>query len=454
MIRRCCTILFISCIGLFLVSTAFADPRVGKLLEEALESRETGTVSDVSDKFLAAADAGSNANQRSKVLFLFSDYLLAHREWEKAIHVQHSILELGDQESQAGALYNLIWANLELNQPEEAQKAATELNACPSGDYMREHARNMKQLSPTSIHAQISDMLVSAPAASKSMQACWNSSGEEKNPNFVADSSQPQCQLPPSAETAPVDEKSASVTPQPVAQPEKEFTNQVEVELGGWRSELGGDIDSQGNSLDFGDDVSSDHETSLVLAVKSTLSPKDSVKLTYVNFGFDGTLNKTFVHNTRNYTPGDSFELRTTFIDLEGFRKWKERSRTNVGFLYGAMFVNSVLEVSQSLPGVRRVSTWESRFGYPYIGLTARSNSRGSVGFDASIKWFSWNGNGQYNTHDFQLKLLLGQNSSKNSDRKWWGYIGYRDFRWSGDFDDDTGGVHFSGPIFGLEFAI
>jgi hypothetical protein len=117
------------------------------------------------------------------------------------------------------------------------------------------------------------------------------------------------------------------------------------------------------------------------------------------------------------------------------------------------MLTDSDLEIAQNIPGIRQITTWDSRFGYPYLGLAAISNHSGNVGWEASGKFFVWNGDGRYNTHDLELKLLLGQSSRKKSSAlKFRGYLGYRDFRWDGDFDEDAIVVRFSGPIFGLEF--
>jgi hypothetical protein len=206
-------------------------------------------------------------------------------------------------------------------------------------------------------------------------------------------------------------------------------------------------------SLNFGSDLSTDRETSGALAVEFSPNAKDRFKVTYVNFAFSGTLKKTFVHNAKTYNPGAEFHLRNKFLDLEGYRELRQRSRFDWGVLYGIMLTDSDLEIAQNVPGMRQITTWESRFGYPYLGLAARSNNGGSVGWEVSGKFFVWNGDGRYNTHDLELKLVFGKGSRKiSSERKFWGYLGYRVFRWDGDFDDDTVEVRFSGPILGIEF--
>jgi len=305
---------------------------------------------------------------------------------------------------------------------------------------MRTHAHSMKKLAPNSIHAKISDLLTETAA----------------NPYLVG-TSQTQTQLSSSAQI----ETSLPIAPAPIESqpipattaPEQRDSKQFSVIVGGWNSALVGDLDSQGMSLDFDNDLSSDRETSLAIAAEYSPNPRDKYKATYVNFSFSGTLNKTFVHSGRTYNPGAEFHMRSRFIDLEGFKEMRQRSRVTWGVLYGLMLTDSDLEIAQSIPGTRQITTWDSHFGYPYLGLAARSNHGGNIGWEASGKFFLWNGDGRYRTHDLELKLLLGQGSrSISSKRKFWGYLGYRDFCWDGDFDEDRVELHLSGPILGIEF--
>ena len=436
MIRNSFKALVFIFVILFFASTGFADAQIGRLLQEAMAAREAGTVSDVSDKFIIAANSTSSTKLKSDILFIFSDYLMDKEEWEKTIQVQHQIIGYGNQVSQGSALYNLIRANLELNQIDKAKIAAAELNNCVAGDSVRENAHTMKKLDPGSIHARISDLLVET----SSNGDIARSSQDDAQPS----SSSGQIATETQVEAMPSQEKQAS---------EKFDSRGFSVMAGGWNSSLRGDLNSQGMSLDFGDDLSSKRQTSLSLSAEISPNPKDRFKATYVNFSFNGTLNRAIVHNARTYNPGANFFMRTRFVDLEGFRELKRRNSFNWGALYGIMLTDSNLEIAQNISGARQITTWESRFGYPYLGLAARSNYPGNIGWDASIKLFAWNGDGRYKTHDLELKLLFGQSSKrKSSALKFRGYLGYRDFCWDGDFGEDAIWVVFSGPILGLEF--
>ena len=433
------TLFFLSVVLSFTVAS-FADPLIGQLLEEAMAARNSESVADVSDKFISAANAAESYQRRSNVLFIFSDYLMDKQEWEKTKLVQYRIIEYGSPTSQASAYYNLIRANLELNKIDDARIAAVQLNACPAGESMRAHARSMKELAPNSIHARIADLLAETAL----------------NPR-LADSPQMPTQLPslaPSEESSQNADVPSETQPLPETKaPESDYSQQYSVLIGGWNSALRGNLDSQGMSLDFGGDLSSDRETSVAIAAEYSPNSKNKFKATYVNFSFNGTLNKTFVHSGKTYNPGAEFRLRSKFIDLEGFREMRQRSRVTFGVLYGIMLTDSDLEIAQNIPGVRQITNWESRFGYPYLGVAARSNHGGSFGWEASGKFFVWNGDGRYRTHDLEFKLLFGQGSRKiSSNRKFWGYLGYRDFCWDGDFDEDKIELRFSGPILGIEF--
>lgn len=445
MFRRSFKTLFFLSVVLFFAAATFAEPRIGQLLEEAMAARKTESVSDVSDKFIIAANSASSNNQRSNVLFIFSDYLLDKQEWEKAIQVQHRIIDYGNPSSQAGAYYNLIRANLELNKIDDAKIAAVELNACPEGESMRAHAHSMKKLAPTSVHARISDLLTETAANPYLVGA----SKIETQPSSSTQTTSAQIAPYSQIETTPSEAQPLHET----KSPEQRDSNPFSVIIGGWNSVLKGNLDSQGMSLDFDNDLSSDRETSLTIAAEYSPNKRDKYKATYVNFSFSGTLNKTFIHSGRTYNPGAEFHVRSKFIDLEGFREMRQRSRVTWGVLYGLMLTDSDLEIAQSIPGTRQITTWESRFGYPYLGLAARSNHGGSLGWEASGKFFVWNGDGRYKTHDLELKLLLGQGSRGiSSKRKFWGYLGYRDFCWDGDFGEDRIELRFSGPILGIEF--
>ncbi len=455
MIRSTCRTLIVLFASLLFASVTFADPMVGKLLEDALSARKSGTVAEVTDKLNATAASTDNIDQKSKILFILSDYLFDHREWEKAMQVQYRVLELGSQTSKATAFYNLIWANIELSRTEDAQKAAIELNACPSAAYMRESALIMKKLSPDGIHAKISDVLSSTRSANVPVEKKFNRDFNRlpqtqpwlSPPAAIATASNHAVQSTavenPQTEVADVKIPSAGKSP-----------GRVLIHAGSWNSALRGDIDSQGMTLGFSDDLSTKSQTSVVIGAEASLSEQDSITVTYVNFSFDGTLNKKMVHRNKTYNPGARFNMRTKFLDLEGFRNFQESSQAKWGFLYGLVIADADLKVVQSCPtGGYKVNSWWSRFGYPYLGLAASSNSSGNIGWDASIKFFSWAGDGRYNTHDLELKLLFGRHAGKKSlNSKFWGYIGYRDFRWDGDFENDSAGVRFAGPVFGLEF--
>lgn len=429
------TLLFLSVV-LFFTVAAFAEPLIGQLLEEAMAARSSESVSDVSDKFIIAANAATSYQQRSNVLFIFSDYLMEKNEWEKAIQVQYRIIEYGSPANQASAYYNLIRANLELNKINDARIAAAQLNACPAGESMQTHARSMKELAPDGIHARIADLLAETALKTESASLSPQPSPAQH------EASLPIAASPREAQTLPATKPS-----------EPDNSKQFSVLVGGWNSSLRGNLDSQGSSLDFGGDLSSDRETSIAIAAEYSPNPKNKFKATYVNFSFNGTLNKTFVHSGKTYNPGAEFRLRSKFIDLEGFREMRQRSRMTCGILYGIMLTDSDLEIAQNIPGVRQITNWESRFGYPYLGVAARSNHGGSFGWEASGKFFVWNGDGRYRTRDLEFKLLFGQGSRKiSSNRKFWGYLGYRDFCWDGDFDEDRIELRFSGPILGIEF--
>jgi len=389
-------------------------------------------------------------------------YLLEHGEWDKVIALKQQILQQGAPENQAGTFYNLLWAYLENNQVDDARLASAQFQGGPSGAALRACARSMSENSPNRLHSRISELLLTTPSASGSpVEVVIPSAGGLTSPAPFVAPRQPEELFPDRKESADFSTKLGSSSGgepvaesgEPKADSRKKSPRRVEFHLGGWYSGLDGKIDSKGTSLDIDNDVSSDRQTAPEVSARFSLGDKDWAKVSYVGFSFDGTLNKAVVHNLRTYSPGTTYDLKTRWVDIEGFHDMSGAEKTTWEILFGGKFSNSELEVTQYLPGLRQVTTWENTFGFPYIGLASKSRLGNKVGFDASLKWFSWGGNAQYLTHDLELKLLFGDDYEKsNSGSKWLGFLGYRDFRWAGRFNDESGALHFSGPIFGVEW--
>ncbi|MFZ2960890.1 MAG: hypothetical protein WA705_28765 [Candidatus Ozemobacteraceae bacterium] len=458
----------------FLFATAaFAEPNVGKLLEDAMKSRNTGTVEEVSAKFYAAVESTSNPDQKSVILSLLSDYFLDHREWDKVITLHQQILKQGNPKNRAGSLYNIILANVELNQMENARSACVEFRGCPSGASRLEFAQNMNKISPNSIHGRIGGLLAATPVASKPLEAPMCPPAEENaslppvaspqtlepfpaQPEKSTDASV-QVLSPTTRDPQPENaEPGASLEAASKTAPEATQTNRpskhIEIQVGGWNNRLDGNIVSKGMSLGLNSDVSTKSETSPTISAVVVLTPKDRIKASYVDLSHTGSLNKAVVYDKKPYSPGASVKMETSLVDVEGFRELKKSSKTILGLLYGVTFTNSTFEMAQYLAGNRQVGNYYNEFAFPYLGLAMTSQLGKYIGFNASIKGLAWGGDDQIHNHDLELKFLFGRDYAKNpSNAEWYGFLGYRDFRLSTSFENESDEIGYSGPIFGFE---
>jgi hypothetical protein len=517
----------LTCLGsllgvLLLVTGALADTNSGHLLDYALKIRNTGTVEEVSDSFLKAIDAAPNPYQRLAIFTLSSEYLQEKGEWERVIALAQHLLKQGDSPSQAGPLYSLILAHVQLNQIEEASVACTKFQACPSGTNFREYAQSMRTRFPDSIHSRVADLLATIPVETGPIsvarrESSWQST--VSTPNLAdgdepaaarwrgmnepvaaslnsgvtdATNRHPACtyavlaQMPdpppscyrgrPGKSLPPWQFSSMSPTlantpgtpgtpDSPVEQPltddgaasrspqNKNTRKRTKVQLGAWNGKLDGRIVSKGMSLDLGSDVSSKRETSADLGFEFALTHRDSIRVSHIDFSFSGTLNRTLTHDKKIFTPGASFQLQSSFLDLEVIRQLNSRSRTSLAFLYGGKFTDSELEMVQYVAGARQASQWDTgKWGFPYIGLSATSRWGNRLALDASFKWLAWGGNDEVNNHDIEVKLLYGGDYARTThSAEWYAFVGFRDYRLDSAFLNESDDMSFSGPIFGLE---
>lgn len=448
-------------IALLPIFTAAAETRVGDFLEAALRGRETGSVADVSANFSAAAEATTKPNQKSVVYLLHSDYLLNMREWEKVISLQQQILREGTPGDRPNALYNLIWGHLELKQTEKATSACAEFQASSSKETQLETIEYMRHVFPGSIHARIADLLATTPSAQEPLKqamipaATGDAQSSPTDVPMFLDESQSSKRPSPSVLSqlqAPSPQRPPTPPPEETVPAREEPSKALTVRLAGWQSTVDGSIDSSGMALDLGSHISVDRIITPSLSILADLSSKDRISLSYAEFRFKGTLTRTTVHQRKTYSPGASFRFNTMLLELAGYHELRSCPTRNWGLVYGVTLVDSDLKVTQQGPTGRQEANWDSRFAYPYLGLSGTSSLGNDLALDGSIKWFSWSGNGRFKTHDLELKLVFGdrkRRSARNGNLI--GFVGYRDFCWSGDFDNDSAEILFSGPIFGIE---
>ncbi len=126
---------------LFFVKSACSGQGVGRALEDALKSRATGSVEEVTRQFQIAAEKATSLEQRDSVLSFLADFLMTKQEWSRAIYVYERVL--ADGAAKPWAYYGAAHAYLMLNQQERAKTICANLKANHPNNTMEKFARDM-----------------------------------------------------------------------------------------------------------------------------------------------------------------------------------------------------------------------------------------------------------------------------------------------------------------------
>ncbi len=432
---------------LVFIETGWCGQGVGKALDEALKSRATGTVEEVTQQFQKAAEQSPNPGQKGSVLSLLAEFLMEKQEWTKAIEVYERILTEGAEGDKAGGYYGAAQAYLMLNQPEKAKAICAELKAnCPNNT-MESFANYMKGVSPNSVHAKLAGFFAESSA------------GEPGKPVMDAEPTQSK-PVEPAPEPKATEEKPLTTLPatetQETTQPAVEGkTEEKRLAVGakGWNSDLAGHIDSKGMSLDLDNDTDIGAQTRLALNGSWKFSGKDQLRLDYSQFDHNGSLNKAVTFDKLLYTPGASVKVRTSFFDVGLSRLLDESEHGSWKFLYGAKFSRSFMRLAQQLAAGTRAGELNQDFSVPYLGVEGNAKLSGNVTLNGSVKYFSLNRSGASGRlTDFDVALLFGRDYAKEpAGTEWYGTLGYHFFLLHGEADNDSAETRYSGPTLGIE---
>jgi len=216
---------------LFLAVTGWGAQNIGKALDEALKSRESGSVAEVINRFQRAVEFTSNPMQKASVRFFLAEFLMEKREWKSAIGVYTKIMSEGADDDKARAYYGAAQAYMSLNQPNKAKALCAELKAKFPNNAMEGVANYMKKVAPNGIHARLGDFFAefSAKKTSKPSQG-----SKPRKPRKMSTTNP--------AASQPVVKEGQEGHCQPIV------TN-------GWRSKFSGNFDTKGLMLKLSSDM-------------------------------------------------------------------------------------------------------------------------------------------------------------------------------------------------------
>ncbi|MEW5992925.1 MAG: hypothetical protein AB1744_00830 [Candidatus Zixiibacteriota bacterium] len=411
-------------------------------MNEALQSRATGTVEEVTQLFQKAAAQSGNPGQRASVLSLLAEFLMEKQEWNKALATYESILSEGSSTDKPAALYGAAQACLLLNQPEQAKAHIAALKVDGHGGPFERFANEMKINSPDSIHARLADFF-SAPPAKEAESATSTQQVSEPLPEptpvlgFLPtqiSASEAAIATKPHADTIPA-------------------VRRFSVDSKVWHTDLSGHINAKGMNLHLNDGTNISTKNRFSFSGTWTLSRKDQLRLGYTQANHSGQLQKAVTFDGLLYSSGASIDLYTSHFDVGLSRLLSRSKHGSWKFLYGAIFSRSFTRLAQQMAGGIRSGELQQRFPMPYLGVECNARLSKTVTLSGSAKWFSVNRSGTAGRiTDIDIALLFGRDYVKEpANTEWYGTLGYRFFSLHGEADTDSAELRYSGPTIGLE---
>jgi tetratricopeptide (TPR) repeat protein len=428
-------------------------------LEKAMKSRFSASLNAMITDFEAAIAETDNPSKKATTFFLLADYLAEREAWKEAFVIYLEILQLGIPGNRHEAIYGMIKAQVAMGQEENARNLCSLL---VKGETPKDLT---VPTAPRSLESRVSEMLKEELKKSGPLLPPGVSPmipGKAPKESMVKRIAIPLAEpLSAIKSTGEGEEKAVAVTDSapPVSLPHEasqdinidDLENRITTSVGGWKSDLTGDINALGMDLGMVDGVDVGAKTTADVAIAYDLSPRDRLRIAYTHFEHGGTLNRTVTFDGKMYIPGNSFDLKTRIFDVEGFHRIESGDGFSWGPVYGVKFVKSEMELVRMLAAVRRVGNWDMHSGLPYLGLESENRLSENLLINGSAKFFTLTRALEQNTRDLKLQFLFGRDYQKQPAAvEWYGYLGFRDFLFQGNTDETTSQVRYSGPVFGL----
>ncbi|PKL49047.1 MAG: hypothetical protein CVV42_07735 [Candidatus Riflebacteria bacterium HGW-Riflebacteria-2] len=224
----------------------------------------------------------------------------------------------------------------------------------------------------------------------------------------------------------------------------------VDVNL--WHSDVAGDVDSMGMSLDLGDDTDIGSQNRVGISGRWQFSELTQLQLDYFQFNHSGYLNRAVTFDSLNYAAGSSVRVRNNLFGLGLAQTVSEYETGGLRVLCGARFSQLNTRLEQKFAAGTRVGELDQNIGMPYLGLEGATRLSANAGLTGSFKYFDLDRNGEPNRlSDFDFAFVFGRDyAAAPAQREWYGMLGYRHFMLNDASDGSTSRIVYSGPVFGI----
>lgn len=434
------------------ISSCFAQG-AGRAFEDAIRSRATGSVEEVTAKFMDAAGQTSDKTQKGFVLSTLAEFLMEKEEWAAAADVYQQVMREGADANIPGACYGAAQAWLMMGNHERAKELCRILKAKYPTSGIEEFANQMKADAPDSVHGMLAEYLAEFGGVT----------GETVDVTTLPAAEVPPAEVPAPGESVPaVASAPEGVTDVTAAEPVTEPAAEKAVEAGqpritlqlrGWQSDLAGRIESRGMNLNLSDETNIDDQNRFAMKAAWNISRKNQLRLDYMHFDHSGFLKKNMTFDNLNYGFGALLNIEARFFDVGFARLIRETGDVAWRFLFGGKMSHAFMHVEQRISGGFRSGELTQDFPIPYLGFEGQGKINANAGFNASLKYFTVEqGDTAGDLTDLDVAFLIGRDYAKMpSDTEWYGSLGYRYFLLRGRTTDETVKVSYAGPTFGVE---
>lgn len=427
------------------ISACFAQSS-GRAFEDAIRSRATGSVEDVTAKFMEAAGQTSDKTQKGFVLSSLAEYLMEKEEWQAAVDVYQQVIREGADANIPGACYGAAQAWLMMGNHDHAKELCKILKAKYPTSGIEEFANQMKADAPDSVHALLAEYLAEFEGVTGEMVDVTTLPAV-KEPTPLASAAEPvQPAVTEEAVTEPVTEPAAEQVSEP-GQP------RLSLQVRGWQSDLSGRLESRGMNLDLANETNIDDQNRFAMKAAWNISRKNQLRFDYMHFDHSGFLKKNMTFDNLNYGFGALLNIETRFFDAGFARLVKETGDVAWRFLFGGKVSHAFMHVEQRVSGGFRSGELTQDFPIPYVGFEGQGKINSNAAINASLKYFTVEqGDTAGDLTDLDVAFLIGRDYERMpSKTEWYGSLGYRYFLLRGRTTDETVKVSYAGPTFGVE---
>lgn len=424
------------------ISACFAQG-AGRAYEDAIRSRATGTVEEVTEKFMAAAVQTSDRTQKGFVLSSLAEFLMEKEEWAAAADVYQQVMREGADANIPGACYGAAQAWLMMGNHEHAKELCKILKAKYPASGIEEFANQMKADAPDSVHALLAEYLAEFEGVA----------GEMVDVTALPAAKEPAVEVPAPAEPAP-----SVPAAEPVAEPAAKKMSEagqprITLQMRGWQSDLSGRMESRGMNLNLEDETSIGDQNRFAMKAAWNISRKNQLRLDYMHFDHSGFLKKNMTFDNLNYGFGALLNIEARFFDAGFARLIRETGDVAWRFLFGGKMSHAFMHVEQRVSGGFRSGELSQDFPIPYVGFEGQGKINANAAFNASLKYFTVEqGDTAGDLTDLDVAFLIGRDYERMpSETEWYGSLGYRYFLLRGRTTDETVKVSYAGPTFGVE---